>query len=85
MKAECQSRTNNKRLSKRILLILFFVLSGAIIAVANAEDIVVPNANLGTEGNRENCIPLTGCLDADRYQQVFGSSQFTHCWQDHGI
>jgi hypothetical protein len=36
----------------------------------------VPNALEFVEGNADNCIPLTGCLDADRYQQVYGGAEF---------
>lgn len=45
-------------------------------AGASADDLVVPSALENVEGDIENCIPLTGCLDADRYQQVFDSSEF---------
>ena len=44
--------------------------------VVDDTSIVVPNALEFVEGNSGNCIPLTGCLDADRYQQVYGSAEF---------
>src|ERR1700730_15812474 len=43
---------------------------------AQATLIVVPNSLAATEGNAFNCIPVTGCLNSFRYQQVFASSQF---------
>jgi hypothetical protein len=56
--------------------ILTIVVTGFGAATASAQDVVVPNAFEFVEGNSGNCIPLTGCLDADRYQQVYGSAGF---------
>lgn len=43
---------------------------------AHAAEVVVPGNLASVEGDIDNCIPFTGCLDFTRYQQVFASSQF---------
>jgi hypothetical protein len=41
-----------------------------------ASTVVAPNALANVEGDANNCIPLSGCAQVDRYQQVYASSQF---------
>lgn len=53
------------------------IFLSAIAASANANPIVAPNALATTMGNIDNCIPLTGCNDKDRYQQVYNASEFS--------
>lgn len=58
------------------LLFVTFTLSSLSALVASADGVVVPNANATVEGGVDNCIPLSGCLLAFRYQQIYASSQF---------
>lgn len=59
-------------------MIVGLVAAGLLAGTMTAQTavIVAPNANAATEGDSNNCIPTTGCLAIDRYQQVFESSQF---------
>ena len=59
------------------LCLLAFASSGFRHAFAATTTIVAPNALENVEGVGGNCIPLTGCIAADRYQQVYDSSQFS--------
>lgn len=51
---------------------------GALLAALSAQAVVIvaPNSFAAAAGPTGNCIPGTGCLGQDRYQQVFASSQF---------
>jgi len=59
------------------LVPVLFLITGIGATVAVADDVVVPNAYEFVEGPSANCIPVTGCLDTDRYQQVYDSSDFS--------
>lgn len=58
------------------------LIGAAIVAAAvlgppaGATSVVAPNALGAAEGDTNNCIPVSGCLGTNRYQQVFASSQF---------
>lgn len=65
------------RILRKCLLTAGVILSTSIFAAgASADVIVAPNSLATTEGNSNNCIPVSGCLNIDRYQQVFDASQF---------
>lgn len=53
------------------VLAAFFIFS-----TANAQSVVVPNTLEFVEGASNNCIPLTGCQNILRYQQVYASGDF---------
>lgn len=46
-------------------------------APAQAMLVVTPQGADAAEGNSSNCIPVTGCVDAHRYQQVYDNSLFS--------
>lgn len=58
------------------LVLLLFLITGIGASAAMADEVVVPNAFEFVEGPTANCIPITGCNDTDRYQQVYDSSDF---------
>ena len=47
--------------SIRSITVLLFFVSGFGAGVASADDVVVPNRLETTEGDGNNCLPLTGC------------------------
>lgn len=57
-----------------LIIVTMTLLGGA--ASSYATPIVAPNALATSGGNTNNCIPTTGCLDFDRYQQVFNATEF---------
>lgn len=61
---------------KRLLSASILLATLVFAEAASATVIVAPNALQNVEGSGNSCIPLSGCLDVDRYQQVFASSQF---------
>lgn len=78
MKHSCKTILFDRWQGRVIHAVGIALLAGLMIAgmPAGAAVIVAPNANAGLEGNADNCIPLSGCIDIDRYQQVFASSEF---------
>jgi DNA-binding beta-propeller fold protein YncE len=60
----------------RMLHTLLVVTCFSLLPAA-ASAVVVPGSLEFVEGGFDNCIPLSGCVDKDRYQQVFDSSEFS--------
>lgn len=54
----------------------FLLLFGFALSEVNAQSVVVPNANESVEGNGNNIFPFSTDL-AQRYQQIYDSSQFS--------
>jgi len=55
--------------------LLLVATSFFMVAPASA-NVVAPGAFEFVDAPDANCIPLTGCLDTDRYQQVYSASEF---------
>ena len=60
-----------RRSARLSLLILWTVATPAFSAV-----IVVPGDAEVDDAHLQNCIPLSGCIDRDRYQQLYAASAF---------
>lgn len=57
---------------RKLILILL-----AVPFSASADFIFAPTGAETTEGSGNNCIPLTGCLEVDRYQQIYDAPLFS--------
>lgn len=60
-------------------LAAFRALAAALFVLlpVSASAVVVPGSLEFVEGGGSNCVPLTGCSDIDRYQQVYDASEFS--------
>ncbi|HSG65809.1 MAG TPA: hypothetical protein VLD39_12445, partial [Gammaproteobacteria bacterium] len=65
------------RLTRTSLSASFGFLLLLQASISTADEVVWPNATETTAGNSATCIPLTGCDNIARYQQVFDSNQFS--------